>query len=60
MSEAMVAQFSAPASYPAKSAFFRLWPIGRMVRSTQLLSISILALFHPIVEPSKKFHGCGC
>lgn len=32
----MVAQFSAPASWPAKSAFFRFSAIGRIVRSTLL------------------------
>lgn|GEM_PF-6551450 len=41
MSEAIIAQFSAPASCPAKSAFLRLRAIGRMVRSTVLLSISM-------------------
>lgn len=35
-SEAMVAQFSAPASCPANKAFFRFSAIGRMVRSTLL------------------------
>lgn len=40
ISEAMVAQLSAPASCPAKRAFFRFNAIGRMVLSTVLLSIS--------------------
>ena len=36
-----MAQFCAPASCPAKSAFFLLRAMGRIVRSTVLLSISI-------------------
>lgn len=40
MNEAMVAQFSAPASCPANSEFLRLSAIGRMVLSTLSLSIS--------------------
>jgi hypothetical protein len=40
ISEAMTAQFSAPASWPAKRAFLRFRAMGRMVRSTVLLSIS--------------------
>ena len=49
MSEAIVAQCSAPPSEPAKSAFFLLRAIGRMERSTTLLSIST-------VPSSRKRH----
>jgi len=41
ISDAMVAQFFAPASRPAKNAFFRYNAIGLMVCSTALLSISV-------------------
>ena len=38
ISEAMMPQLVAPASWPANSAFFRLRAMGRMDRSTALLS----------------------
>jgi hypothetical protein len=41
ISEAMVAQCSPPPSEPAKRAFFLLSAIGRIVRSTTLVSISM-------------------
>src|SRR4051812_17334354 len=41
ISEASIAQFSAPSSEPAKSAFFLLRATGRMLRSTVLESISM-------------------
>src|SRR5512147_2153430 len=41
ISEASTAQFSAPRSWPAKSAFLRLSAMGRIERSTVLESISI-------------------
>lgn len=40
ISEAMMAQCSAPPSEPAKSVFFRFRAIGLMLRSTTLESIS--------------------
>ena len=40
-SEAMIAQLAPPSSLPAKSAFLRLKAIGRMMRSTTLVSISM-------------------
>src|SRR3954469_1723156 len=41
INEASMAQFSAPSSEPAKSAFFLLRATGRMLRSTVLESISM-------------------
>ena len=49
----MVPQFSAPASCPAKSAFLRLRAIGRMVRSTLLLSISTRPSIRNSCRPSQ-------
>ena len=52
ISEASIAQFSAPSSLPAKSAFFLLKAIGRMLRSTvpgpvfHRLNAPALALTH--------------
>lgn len=40
MSEASIAQFSAPSSWPAKRAFFRVGAIGRTWFSTGLVSSS--------------------
>lgn len=40
MSEAMIAQLAPPSLLPAKSAFLRLSAMGRIDRSTVLLSIS--------------------
>lgn len=53
MSDAITAQFCAPASRPAKSAFFRLSAIGRIVRSTVLLSSSIRPSLRKSVRPSQ-------
>src|SRR5438128_1338586 len=41
INEASIAQFSAPSSEPAKSAFFLVRATGRMLRSTVLESISM-------------------
>src|SRR5260370_37460652 len=41
ISEASIAQFSAPSSLPANRAFFLLRAIGRIARSTVLESISM-------------------
>ena len=41
MSEAMTAQLAPPSSLPANSAFLRLSAIGRIERSTVLVSISM-------------------
>ncbi len=46
MSDAMIAQLAPPSSLPAKSAFLRLKAMGRIERSTVLVSISM--------RPSRK------
>ena len=53
--DAMVAQFAAPASWPAKRAFFRFNAMGRMVRSTALLSISIRPSARKRQRPAQYF-----
>jgi hypothetical protein len=54
MSEAMVAQCSAPASEPANSAFLRLSAIGLMDRSTVVEPISIRPSSMKRVKPSRR------
>jgi hypothetical protein len=54
MSEATIAQFSAPPSEPAKSAFFRLRAMGRIARSTILESISMRPSSTKRVRPSQR------
>lgn len=52
--EAMMAQCSAPPSEPANSAFFRLSVIGRIERSTALLSSSIRPSSMKRVRPTQR------
>lgn len=52
--EAMMAQCSAPPSEPANSAFFRLSVIGRIERSTALLSSSIRPSSIKYVRPFQR------
>jgi hypothetical protein len=54
ISEAMVAQCSAPPSDPANRAFFRLSAMGRMERSTVLLSSSMRPSSIKRVRPSQR------
>jgi hypothetical protein len=54
ISEAMMAQCSPPPSEPANSAFLRLSAIGRIDRSTTLLSISMRPLSMKRVSPSQR------
>jgi hypothetical protein len=54
MCEATIAQFSAPPSEPAKSAFLRLSAMGRIVRSTMLESISMRPSSRKRVSPSQR------
>ena len=53
ISEAMIAQLSAPSSLPANSAFLRFSAIGRMERSTILLSISMRPSSRKRMRPSQ-------
>ena len=48
------AQFSPPWSLPAKSAFFRLSAIGRMLRSTVFESISMRPSSRNRISPSQR------
>ena len=52
--DATVAQCSAPPSEPANNAFFRLSAIGRMERSTILLSSSMRPSSMKRVRPSQR------
>src|SRR5258707_10116567 len=51
----MQAQFSAPWSWPAKSAFLRLRTMGRMPRSTMLVSSSMRPSSRKRTSPSQWF-----
>jgi hypothetical protein len=53
LDERAIAQFPAPSSCPAKRAFFRFRAIGRMVRSTVLLPISMHLLVTKSFGPSQ-------
>ena len=55
ISEAMQAQFSAPSSWPANNAFLRLSTIGRMPRSTLLVSSSMRPSSRKRMRPSQRF-----
>jgi hypothetical protein len=54
ISEAMIAQCSPPLSEPAKRAFLRLRAMGRIVRSTTLVSISMRPSSRKRVSPSHR------
>jgi hypothetical protein len=54
ISEAMTAQCSPPLSEPANNAFLRLSAIGRIERSTMLLSISMRPSSRYRVSPSQR------
>jgi len=54
ISEAGIAQFSAPSSLPANSAFFLLRAIGRIARSIVLESISIRPSSRKRTSPSQR------
>jgi hypothetical protein len=54
ISEAMTAQCSPPPSEPANNAFLRLSAIGRIERSTMLLSISMRPSLRYRVSPSQR------
>ncbi|PUB08460.1 hypothetical protein DFP92_1327 [Yoonia sediminilitoris] len=51
--DASMAQFFAPAPWPAKSAFFLCRAMGRIVRSTALLSISMRPSVRNRINPSR-------
>src|SRR4051794_34225341 len=55
ISEASIAQFSAPSSLPANRAFFLLRAIGRIARSTVLESISIRPSSRKRPSPSQRW-----
>ena len=57
ISEASTAQFSAPRSWPANSAFLRLSAIGRIERSTVLESISMRPSSRKRIEPVPLVQG---
>ncbi len=53
ISKALTAQFSAPASWPAKRALLRFRAMGRIVLSTVLLSISMRPSVRKRPRPSR-------
>jgi hypothetical protein len=57
ISDAIVAQCSVPPSEPANSAFFRLSAIGRIERSTALLSSSMRPSSMKRVPPNARAHS---
>ena len=54
ISEAITAQCSAPPSEPANRAFLRFSAIGRMVRSTMLVSISMRPSSRKRLRPAQR------
>lgn len=55
MSEATIAQLAPPSSLPAKSAFFRFSAMGRMLRSTVFVSISMRPSSRKRLRPCQWF-----
>lgn len=59
MSEAMTAQLAPPSSLPANNAFLRLSAIGRMDRSTVLVSFSMRTSSRARTRPQRMAAATG-